>query len=252
MSDDVTYMQCNCTQLGYLSVFIGPATTEAPPTTAATEGPTQACDLEPISKGINVTFKFNQSYSSVISNDSQKAAVTKSLLQVLSSTLGMNECSVQHLSLNEGSIVVSFIVVPAQGQSTASLEAAVSQLETKIKSGDLNVTLPGGMVLSADPSSFESLAFTPSTVATATTAAPTVAGPATESSGLSETNIIIIACVSCGVALIVIIAVAVYCFKRKRGKGKISPAGTPEVQELEMNEQGRFVTKPGSKDHRSK
>lgn len=253
MSDNVTYVECNCTQLGYLTVFIGPATTEPPPTTAATEAPTQACDLEPISKGINVTFTFNQSYSSVISNDSQKAAVTKSLLQEISSALGMDECSVQDLDLKEGSIVVSFVVVPAKGQSTASLETAVSQLETKIKSGDLNVTLPGGIVLSADPSSFASVAFTPSTVATTTTtAAPTVAGTATESSGLSETNVIIIACVCGGVALIVIIAVAVYCFKKKTGEGKISPAVTPEAQEdLEMNERGRFVTKP-SKDHRSK
>jgi len=253
VSGNVTYVECNCTQLGYLTVFIGPATTEPPPTTAATEAPTQACDLEPISKGINVTFTFNQSYSSVISNDSQKAAVTKSLLQEISSALGMDECSVQDLDLKEGSIVVSFVVVPAKDQSTASLETAVSQLETKIKSGDLNVTVPGGIVLSADPSSFASVAFTPSTVATTTTtAAPTVAGTATESSGLSETNVIIIACVCGGVALIVIIAVAVYCFKKKTGGGKISPAATPEAQEdLEMNERGRFVTKP-SKDHRSK
>ena len=231
-------------------MFIGPATTEAPPTTAATEAPTQACNLEPISKGINVTFTFNQSYSSVISNASQKAAVTKSLLQVLSDALGMNECSVQDLSLKEGSIVVSFIVVPTKGQTTASLQAAVTKLETKIKSGDLNVTLPGGVVLFADPSSFVSEPFTPpTTAATTATAAPTVAGTVTESSGLSETNIIIIACVCGGVALIVIIAVAVYCFKKKRGEGKISPAATPDAQgDLEMNERGRFVQR--SKDHR--
>ena len=111
-------------------MFIGSATTKAPPTTAATEAPTQACDLEPRSKGINVTFTFNQSYGSVISNDSQEAAVKKSLRQVLSSALGMDECSVQDLRLKEGSIVVFFIVVPAKGQSTASVEAAVSQLET--------------------------------------------------------------------------------------------------------------------------
>lgn len=254
VSDNVTYVECNCTQLGYLGVFIGSATTEAPPTTAATEAPTQACDLEPRSKGINGTFSFNQSYGSVISNDSQKAAFKKSLVQVLSSALGMDECGVQDLHLKEGSIVVFFIVVPAKGQSTASLEAAVSQLETKIKSGDLNVTLSGGMVLSADPSSFSSVPYTPSTVATTTTttAVPTVAGTATESSGLSETNIIIIACVCGAVALIVIIAVAVYCLKKKRGEGKISPVATPEPQgDLEMNERGRFVSKP-SKDHRGK
>lgn len=252
VSDNVTYVECNCTQLGYLSVFIGSATTKAPPTTAATEAPTQACDLEPRSKGINVTFTFNQSYGSVISNDSQEAAVRKSLRQVLSSALGMDECSVQDLRLKEGSIVVFFIVVPAKGQSTASVEAALSQLETKIKSGDLNVTLSGGIVLSADPSSFSSVPYTPSTVATTTTAAPTVAGTATESSGLSETNIIIIACVCGGVALIVIIAVAVYCFKKKRGEVKISPATTPVPQDdMEMNERGRFVSKP-SRDHRGK
>ena len=253
MSDNVTYLECNCTQLGYLSVFIGSATTEAPPTTAATEAPTQACNLEPRSKGINASLTFNQPYASVISNDSQEAAVKRSLVPVLSSALGMDECSVQNLRLKEGSIVVSFIVVPAKGQSTASLEAAVSKLETKVKSGDLNVTLSGGIVLSADPSSFSSVAYTPSTVATTTTtAAPTVAGTATESSGLSETNVIIIACVCGGVALIVIIAVAVYCFKKKRGEGKISPAATPVAQDgLEMNERGRFVSKP-SKDHRGK
>ena len=250
MSDNVTYVECNCTQLGYLSAFVGSATTEAPPTTAATEAPTQACNLEPISKGINATLTFNQPYSSVISNDSQEAAVKKALVPVLSSALGMDQCSVQNLRLKQGSIVVSFIVVPAKGQSTASLEAAVSKLQTKVKSGDFNVTLSGGIVLSADPSSFSSVAYTPSTVATTTTAAPTVAGTATESGGLSETNVIIIACVCGGVALIVIIAVAVYCFKKKRGEGKISPAATPVAQDgLEMNERGRYVSKP-SRDHR--
>jgi len=51
----------------------------------------------------------------VIPKDSQKAAVKESLLQVLSSALDMDECSVQDLGLKKDSIVVSFIVVPSKG-----------------------------------------------------------------------------------------------------------------------------------------
>lgn len=53
----------------------------------------------------------------------------------------------------------------------------------------------GGTVLSADPSSFVSVAFTPLTVAITATAALTVLDTTTESSGLCETNVIVIACV---------------------------------------------------------
>lgn len=250
VSGNVSYVQCNCTQLGYLSVFMGPPTTEAPTTVpTTTAAPTTAsCSLQPKSQGINVTFTFNVSYSSVISNASQKDAVEKSVRQAATSALGMDDCTVQDLSLTEGSIVVSFVVVPKTGQTTASLQAAVSKLETQIKSGDFNLTLPGGTVLSADPSSFKSEPVTPPT----TTAAPTVAATPTDSGGMSETTIIIIACVCGGVALIVIIGVTVYCCKKKRGAGKISPAGSPDPhggdqEDLEMSERGRFVKR---KDHR--
>ncbi len=230
---------------------MGPATTEAPSTTAPTEATTAGCSLQPKSQGVNVTFTFNVSYSSVISNASQKATFQDSVLLAITRALGMDDCTVQDLSLTEGSIVVTFVVVPKTGQTNANLEAAVSQLETKIKSGDFNLTLPGGTVLSADPSSFVSKPMTPvTTTVVVTTAAPTISATPTDSGGLSETTIIIIACVCGGVALIVIIGVTVYCCKKNRGTGKISPSTSPEPhgqEDLEMNERGRFVQR--NKDH---
>lgn len=230
---------------------MGPATTEAPSTVAPTTAAptTSSCLLQAKTQGVNCTFKFNENYTSVISNASQKATVESSVRKQSASALGMDECTIQDFSITKGSIVVSFIVVPKQGQTTASLQAAVTKLEKQVESGDFNLTLPGGKVLSADPSSFVSIPLTPTTVAT--TAAPTIAATPTDSGGLSDTDIIIIAVVCSLVGLIVIIVVTVYCYKKKRSTGKISPSTSPDPQrnsqgDLEMSERGRFVHR---KDH---
>lgn len=250
VSGNVTYVECNCTTLGYLSAFVGPkkvATTA--PTPTPTAAPTTAgCSLEPKSAGVNVKFTLNAS-SSLLTNSSEKAAVQENIIKAILSTISLDECSLQDFNLTAGSIVVEFVAVPKKGQTTASLQQEITKLETKIKAGNFKVTLPGGQVVSADKNSFVSTLVTPTTIATTT--APTVSATPTES-GLSDTNIIIIACVCGGVALIVIIAVTVYCCKKKRGGGKISPTPSPDPQrhsqeDLELNERGRFVQR--NKDH---
>lgn len=243
ISGNVTYVECNCTTLGYLSAFVGPkreeVTTPAPTTAAPT---TAACELEPKSSGVNVKFAFNVSYSSIIGNDSQKAAVEANVIKALTDSSNLDECSIQDFSLTAGSIVVDFVAVPKKGQTTASILQEITKIETKVKAGTFQITLPNGQVISADQSSFESTLVTPVTT--------TAAVPPTESES-NNTTVIIVACVCGGVALIVIIAITVYCCKKKRGAGKISPSTSPDPQrnsreDVEMNERGQFIR---DKDH---
>lgn len=226
ISGNVTYVECNCTTLGYLSAFVGPkkeeeVTTPAPTTAAPTIA---ACELEPKSLGVNVKFVFNVSYSSVVGNDSQKAAVEASIINTITSSSSLDECSIQDFSLTAGSIVVEFVAVPKKGQTTASIQHEITKIETKVKAGTFQITLPNGQVISADQNSFQTSLVTPTTVAA------TTAGTAPTESGSNNTTIIIVACVCGGLALIVIIAVTVYCCRKKRGSGKISPSTSPDPQ----------------------
>lgn len=247
ISGNVTYVECNCTTLGYLSAFVGPkkeeeVTTPAPTTAAPTIA---ACELEPKSLGVNVKFVFNVSYSSVAGNDSQKAAVEASIINTITSSSSLDKCSIQDFSLTAGSIVVEFVAVPKKGQTTASIQHEITKIETKVKAGTFQITLPNGQVISADQNSFQTSLVTPTTVAA------TTAGTAPTESGSNNTTIIIVACVCGGLALIVIIAVTVYCCRKERGSGKISPSTSPDPQrnrreDVEMNERGQFIR---DKDH---
>ena len=194
---------------------------------------------EPESQGYFIAFLFEENYSKIAGNEEQ---FKRNLLTVIK-TLTNSTC-LQDLETKEGSINVTFTVVPQKGQSVEDFRKAVTALETQITSGNFNVTLPSGETITADPASFIATQVSPPT-----TVASTVA-TTTESSD-NKTMIIIICCVVGGVVLIVIIAVTAYCCIKKKKEGRVSPSastkGLRENEDVEMRDRhvkdhpGEFV-----------
>ena len=147
---------------------------------------------------------------------------------------GFRLICVSDVETKSGSINISFVVVPDQGQSAQDLQNAITALQTAIASGSFNITLLSGRVVRPDSSSFESTPLAPQT-----TAAPT--STPTESGGLSDTDIIIICCCVGGFVLIVIIAVVAYCCTKKKKQGSVSPNQSRKAlqEDLEMIHRGK-------------
>ena len=183
--------------------------------------------------GIRITFSINDvDFDSEVGGDEQ--IFLQGFKNQLNSTFNLG--CVSELDAIPGSINISFVAVPAQGQTADDLKNAVTQLQTAIASGSFNITLPSGLVVQPDPSSFKAAPVTPQT-----TAAP--ATTPTDSSGLSDTDIIIICCCVGGFVLIVIIAVTAYCCIKKKKQGKVSPHSSRQAlredEDLEMRRRGK-------------
>lgn len=146
-----------------------------------------------------------------------------------------------NMTLTKGSIIVQFSLLPDASDSEATMLSKVSQLETMVKSGNYTVKLSDGTVLKADPTSFE---FT-------TDVFPTTAAPvAPTESGLTETEIIIIACVCGGLALIILVVTVICCYNRSKARsGKISPessrAQLQDDVEMRERDKGKFAIYSG-------
>ena len=182
--------------------------------------------------GTLVTFSITTAEYSELGDGKQ--SFQQQLLSQLNTTFYL--ICVSNFEAKQGSINISFVVVPAQGQTAEDLKDAVAALQTAIASGSFNITLPSGRVVQPDPSSFEATPVSPQT-----TAAP--ATTPTDSSGLSDTDIIIICCCVGGFVLIVVIAITAYCCIKKKKQGKVSPHSSrqalQEGEDLEMRRRGK-------------
>jgi len=241
-SNNTKYVECKCTQLGYTAVFKATRplpTTPAPTTVVNTAAPTPAPTSTPIPVEVRrVRFAFTADYDTLLSTPAKKEQFKKDVTSTLATTLGVNESRIINMTLTKGSIIVQFALLPSASDSEASLTTTLSKLETAVKGGNFNVTLSDGSVLSAIPSSFVTTKGD-----TYPTDAPTVA--ATEASGLSETEVIIIACVCGGLALIILVVIVVVCYKKngRRQNVKVSPEnshaqlkGDVEMEEREKRD----------------
>lgn len=181
--------------------------------------------------GTKVNFSIPRNFSEL---GGLKQCFLQELIYRFNSTFNLS--CIYDLDAISGSINISFVAVPAQGQTADDLKNAVTALQTAIASGSFKITLPSGLVVQPDPSSFVATPVTPPT-----TAAPAITP--TDSSGLSDTDIIIICCCVGGFVLIVIIAVTAYCCIKKKKQGKVSPHDSRQAlredEDLEMRRRGK-------------
>lgn len=212
------YVECTCTELGYTSAF---KATRPPPvvTTVApeTKAPETAAPTASSIKVRRVRLALVGDYDTLLSTTAKKEQFTKDVTKQFAQTMNVNESRIVNVTLTKGSIVVNFALLPSSSDSEATLGASLSKLETAIKSDNFTITLSDGTVLKADPTSF---------VSTIGDEIPTTAMPEapTDSSGLTETEIIIIACVCGGLALIILVVIVICCYKKSKTRNsKISP-----------------------------
>lgn len=227
---NTTYVECKCTQLGSVGAF---ATDEPLPTTPvpSTAAPTTKVSQPPA----KVQMAFKGDYTAIVA-EFGKTTVEAIIKTEIASYLNVNESRITNLTISEGSIVVDFMLLPEPGASSNSeLLGKLSLLEQAIKANNVSVTLPDGSVINADPDSFR---YTfGSTIAPTTDPLPTV------SSGLTETEVIIIAVV-CGVVVaVVLVIIVVCCVKKKTRVRKISPRSSCQNlasnNDVEMSQRGR-------------
>ena len=216
---NITYVECRCTQLGYISAF---ATNEPIPSTPAPSTQPATEDVATTSPPVYIRIVFNIDYRATVTKFG-KATVEASIKNKIVSTFGISESRISDLTISQGSIVVNFLLLPEpNATSNTEINARVAHLEEAVKSGNFSVTLPDGSTIKADPTSFKS-SHVP--IPESTTLAP----KPTESSGLTQTEIIIISVVCSVVALVIIIVVVVYCCKRNaEEKNKVLPKNSSQ------------------------
>lgn len=209
------YINCSCTEVSYLVAFQVDSLPTTPPITTA---PSTAAPPTPTNPPIftrRARFALVGDYDTLVTPAKEaqfKADVRKSIATVMK----VNESNIVNITLSKGSIIVLFAYIPGPTDTDVSMDAAVSSLRAAVTNGNFSVALSDGTVLKADSASFSS---------TKDDTEPTVPAPeaASAESGLTETEIIIIAAVCGTLAVIILVVVVVVCYRKKNKEAKVSP-----------------------------
>ena len=210
-----------------------------------------------------VAFSFDVNYSSVISNSTVESQFKETVTTQLSVMLGVDRDRIANLSIREGSILVSFVLLSG-GASEPNVSHALSFLQAAVTANKLSVVLQDGRKLFADAGSLSVEYTMPTTVGAVTTVASTdnsstqddaasVAAhvPATvdsanvgSKSDLSTAALVVITVSSVFVGLLLILSIALHLHK-----GVSSSKDTFPPEELEKNGNEVVVTRQGKETH---
>ena len=151
---------------------------------------------------------------------------------------------IANVSINPGSIHVSFILVPEKGQISEDFQKALAVLQSVIESGNFNVSLPSGLQLTFNAASLVIRPVTPAT----TSPLATPFSMETPTKSKKNLSVIIVCSVVFGLLFLVIIAVVVNNYsalRKEKQSGRISPSQSWDLknadqQSLEMEACGHY------------
>ncbi|XP_028409898.1 uncharacterized protein LOC114532567 [Dendronephthya gigantea] len=213
-------IECKCSQLGYIAVFLGEQKTQTTPAVTTSPSTTE--------QAVTIEFAFVANYSQIISNNTTKQTFISHLRPFLAKRLNISQARITNINVRPGSIIVTFTVLPSNNANDRSVNSTVLYFKHLVMTNNVNLTLPGSNVtIRVDPSSFKIITTSPTTVAPPRDADD-------DDDGLSSAEIAIIVVV-CVLVFIAIITGLIYYFLRVRPKraGKIPPHSS----RMQLNEQ---------------
>ena len=219
--NNTDYIECKCSRLGFLAAFIS---SSSPNTSTPT----------PQQVSLKIQFKLDGTYDDVVLTNTKSVVETKITEAIVQKT-DITEKQIENLAISRGSIQVSFTLISNAIHTTDdALLTLANRLKMSVENGSFQVLLPDGKILVALKNSF--------IIGELTTEAPPVS---VDETGLSETEIIIIAVVCSLVGLAILVIIVIIIKKKCKSTGKVRDApNTPGVfrssNEAELSSHGRF------------
>ena len=256
---DETHVICKSTKTGFFAVFMDEtqinATSSSPPVVSPksassqsvtvtahspTESPTATAETPTVAE---IKFSFDVSYKTYIPDEAAKNEVQEKIREKLSETLGVAPSRITNLSIREGSILVSFILLSG-GASEPNVSHALSSLQAAVMANNFTIVLQDGRKLVADATSL-SVKYTVPITEVTTTVDSTLESPDAEAeSALSTGAVAAITAVSIVVVLLVIASCVLYSRKMKTQR-KVNQEDDYEREGVEMGDKETTMSMHG-------
>ena len=206
----------------------------AAPTTAAPTVTTQAPTLAPANYARNISFKFN----TTCTNTSLSTSFRTDLKSQIANKLGISASRLLDFTTKCGSIVVQFqLIHDSNSNSAKTVEAAATELQTFVSTGNFNFTV-NGTPLTVDSTSYSSVTVKPDGTTDAPVTNPPVKKKKSGLSGGAVAGIVIAVII---IILIILILVYILFIRKKTRK---DPSVEPNDNVLELRGKMRGVENP--------